>query len=133
MPAEADAIIQIEDTQLLDSYPDGREKEIKLLRAPERGEDIREPGSDIRFGETLFLHENPLSAAEIALAASCGQLMDDLPKVRVAVISTGDELVQPGASLLDGQVTTIYLGSNKIHAYSNGTCTDRFTTRIRLC
>lgn len=75
-----------------------------LLRAPEPEEDIRNIGSDIRFGEKLFLHENPLGAAEIALAASCGQLLEEAPKLSVAVISTGDELVQPGSSLLDGQI-----------------------------
>lgn len=104
MPTEADAVIQIEDTELISSHADGKEKEVKLLRAPEKGEDIREIGTDIRFGEKLFLNENPLGAAEIALAASCGQIVDELPKLRVAVISTGDELVQPGASLLDGQI-----------------------------
>lgn len=104
MPSEADAIIQIEDTQLVTSHEDGREKEIILLRAPEEGEDIREIGSDIRNGEHLFWNENPLGPGETALAASCGYSLDELPKVRVAIISTGDELVQPGASLLDGQI-----------------------------
>lgn len=104
MPTDADAVIQVEDTELIASHEDGREMEVKLLRAPELGEDIRDIGSDIRFGEKLFLLENPLSPAEIALAASCGQLLEEAPKLRVAVISTGDELVQPGSSLLDGQI-----------------------------
>lgn len=97
-------MIQIEDTELMSSHKDGSEKEVKLKRAPENNEDIREIGSDIRFGENLFLNENPLGAAEIALAASCGQVVEELPKIRVAVISTGDELVAPGSSLLDGQI-----------------------------
>lgn len=104
LPSEADAIIQIEDTQLIASHEDGKEKIVKLLRAPEKDEDIREIGSDIRFGENLFHTENPLGAAEISLAASCGQIIEELPKPRVAIISTGDELVQPGSSLLDGQI-----------------------------
>lgn len=104
LPKEADAVIQIEDTELISSHDNGEEKEVKLLRAPEKGEDIRGVGTDIRFGEKLFVNENPLGAAEIALAASCGQIVEELPKIRVAIISTGDELVQPGSSLLDGQV-----------------------------
>lgn len=104
LPTDADAVIQIEDTELVASHKDGREKEVKLLRAPEANEDIREIGTDIRFGEKLFLNENPLGAAEIALAASCGQIVEEVPKIRVAIISTGDELVQPGSSLLDGQI-----------------------------
>jgi molybdopterin molybdotransferase len=91
VPAGADAVVMQEDVAVLD---DGR-AQIKV--SPTAGQWIRRRGEDVARGAVVLQRGQRLSPAELGLAASIG--FDRLPvsrRVRVALLSTGDELVMPG-------------------------------------
>jgi molybdopterin molybdotransferase len=91
VPQGADAIVMQEDTQTL---PDGR---VQIERVPSDGQWIRRSGEDITRGTTVLARGLRLGPAAQGLAASIGR---DTVRVarrpRVALFSTGDELVMPG-------------------------------------
>jgi putative molybdopterin biosynthesis protein len=94
VPRGADAIVMIEHTD-----PDGTEH-VLVRRALVPGLNIGFAGSDIAMGETLLRHGERIGSREIGILAACG--LASVPvyrRPRVAVLSTGDELVQPGAPL----------------------------------
>ena len=98
VPDGADAVVIQEDTQRDGAHVVVREG------APEAGH-IRTRGFDFREGDTLLGTGRRLGPREISLAAAMGH-----PEVsvrrrpRIAIISTGDELVQPGTRLGPGQI-----------------------------
>lgn len=92
VPAGADAIVMQEDCEVLE---DGR---VRIKTQPKAGQWIRRSGEDIRQGATVIEAGVRLTPAHLGLAASMG--FASLPvarKPRVAMFSTGDELVMPGA------------------------------------
>ena len=92
VPEGADAIVMQEDTEALE---DGR---VRILRVPSEGQWIRRSGEDITRGSTVLARGTRLGPAAQGLAASIGR--DHLQvarRPRVALFSTGDELVMPGA------------------------------------
>lgn len=91
VPAGADAIVMQEDCEVLE---DGR---VRIKTQPKAGQWIRRSGEDIRQGATVIEAGVRLTPAHLGLAASMG--FASLPvarKPRVAMFSTGDELVMPG-------------------------------------
>jgi len=73
---------------------------VTILKLPEKGSNIREQGSNIKYGSSLLPKHTRLGAAEMGLLASIGcQQVDVLRRVRVAVFSTGDELREADSSL----------------------------------
>lgn len=91
VPQGADAIVMQEDCDVLD---DGR---VRVKARPEAGQWIRRSGEDIRRGATVIAAGTRLSPAELGLAASIGLArLTVARKPRVALFSTGDELVMPG-------------------------------------
>lgn len=91
VPEGADAIVMQEDTETLD---DGR---VRIMRVPAEGQWIRRSGEDITRGSTVLARGTRLGPAAQGLAASIGR--DKLRvarRPRVALFSTGDELVMPG-------------------------------------
>src|SRR4051812_21266298 len=94
VPRGADAVVMVEHTQ-----PAG-EGRIEIRRAASPGQFVSYAGSDIARGEALLRAGTMIGSREIGMLAACG--IDQVPvarKPRVAVISTGDELVQPGLPL----------------------------------
>ncbi|GAA1930343.1 molybdopterin molybdotransferase MoeA [Microbacterium aoyamense] len=103
VPSTADAIVPFEDTAggLEDSLG-----EIVVLRAPRAlGAHIRRRGADAVVGDVLLAAGHVLNARQLAAAAAAG--IDDVvvsTRPRVAVVSTGSELVRPGEPLAHGQI-----------------------------
>ena len=99
LPRGADAVVMIEQTQ-----PVGDEA-IELRRPATPGQFISYAGSDMARGETLVRAGTLISAREIGMLAACGiAALDVIAPPRVAILSTGDELVQPGAALGPAQI-----------------------------
>jgi molybdopterin molybdotransferase len=91
VPAGADAIVMQEDVEPLE---DGR---VRIQRVPSRGQWIRASGEDITRGSTVLARGVRLGPAALGLAASIGRARLQLARrPRVALFSTGDELVMPG-------------------------------------
>jgi putative molybdopterin biosynthesis protein len=93
IPRGADAVVMIEHTE-----PEG--DGIAVARAVAPGAHVSFAGSDIARGQTLLRKGTVIGAREVAMLAAVG--LDRAPvwrRPRVAVLSTGDELVQPGQPL----------------------------------
>ncbi|MGD9766297.1 MAG: molybdopterin biosynthesis protein [Pseudolabrys sp.] len=96
IPRGADAVVMVEHTDLLD---DDRPA-IALYRPAAPGQFIAYAGSDIARGETLLRKGARIGSREIGIVAACGlDRLDVVRRPRVAVLSTGDELVPPGQPL----------------------------------
>ena len=96
IPRGADAVVMIEHTELIG---EGAPR-IELRRAAAPGQFVSYAGSDIARGETLLRRGARIGAREIGMLAACGLAsVDVVRKPKVAVLSTGDELVPPGQPL----------------------------------
>jgi putative molybdopterin biosynthesis protein len=96
LPRGADAVVMIEHTKLIDADPPA----IELHRAAMPGQFVSYAGSDIARGETLLRRGTRIGSREIGMLAACGLArVDVVRRPKVAVLSTGDELVAPGEKL----------------------------------
>jgi putative molybdopterin biosynthesis protein len=96
IPRGANAVIMIEQTELIE---EGRLR-LEVRRAALPGQFISFAGSDIARGETLLRRGTEIGAREIGMLAACGlDRIDVVRRPKVAVLSTGDELVEPGKPL----------------------------------
>ncbi|HLN09842.1 MAG TPA: molybdopterin biosynthesis protein [Xanthobacteraceae bacterium] len=102
IPRGADAVVMIEHTDLVEAA-DGPAIDIRRAVAP--GQFIAYAGSDIARGETLLRRGARVGSREIGMLAACGlAAIEVVRRPRVAVLSTGDELVEPGQPLRPGAV-----------------------------
>jgi molybdopterin molybdotransferase len=89
MPQGADAVVMVE-------YTEETAGEMRLLDSVESGQDVRPAGQDLAAGETALNAGVSLGAPEIGMLASVGcSRVPVYRRPRVAVLSTGDELVDP--------------------------------------
>ena len=94
VPRGADAVVMVEHTQ-----PVGH-RAIEVRRAASPGQHVSYAGSDIARGEALLRAGSMIGSREIGILAACGIAQVPVARrPRVAVLSTGDELVQPGQPL----------------------------------
>jgi molybdenum cofactor synthesis domain-containing protein len=99
LPRGADAIVMVEHSQ-----PAGL-RAIEIRRAASPGQFVSYAGSDIARGEVLLRAGIVIGSREIGMLAACGIAQVSVARrPRVAVISTGDELVQPGQSLRPAEI-----------------------------
>jgi putative molybdopterin biosynthesis protein len=97
IPRGADAIVMIEHTELIE---DDAAPAIDVRRAVGSGQFVSYAGSDIARGETLLRKGTRIGSREIGMLAACGlSEIGVVRRPRVAVLSTGDELVEPGQPL----------------------------------
>jgi molybdopterin molybdotransferase len=93
VPAGADAVVMQEDCEPVAS----REGFVRVLQIPKPGQWIRRAGEDVTRGATVLSKGERLAPAALGLAASIGMnVLQVAKKPRVALFSTGDELVMPG-------------------------------------
>ena len=98
MPDGADTVVRVEDT-------DNRSDVVTITAATPKGLSVRQAGEDLRKGETILTSGTVVRAAEIGLLASVGKAMVRVFKrARVAVLSTGDEIVDVDAPIARGQI-----------------------------
>jgi putative molybdopterin biosynthesis protein len=96
IPRGADAVVMIEYTELLEAEMSS----IEVRRVAGPGQFVSFAGSDIARGETLLRRGVRIGSREIGMLAACGlSQVDVVRKPKVAVLSTGDELIAPGAPL----------------------------------
>jgi molybdopterin molybdotransferase/putative molybdopterin biosynthesis protein len=96
IPRGADAVVMIEQTELIE---DGSPR-IELRRTAAPGQFVSFAGSDIARGETLLRRGTRVGAREIGMLAACGlDRVEVVRRPKVAVLSTGDELIEPGKPL----------------------------------
>jgi putative molybdopterin biosynthesis protein len=94
LPRGADAIVMVEYTQPAEGGA------IEVRRAVSPGQFVSTAGSDMARGEVVLRAGSVIGAREIGILAACGTPQVTVArKLRVAVLSTGDELVQPGEPL----------------------------------
>jgi putative molybdopterin biosynthesis protein len=96
IPRGADAVVMVEQTELLEQGTG----QIEIRRAASPGQYISYAGSDIARGETLLRRGARIGSREIGMLAACGLAeVEVVRRPKVAVLSTGDELVAPGSPL----------------------------------
>jgi len=92
IPAGADAVVMQEDCELL-----GAGQLVRVNRVPVAGQWIRRAGEDVAMGATVLAAGTRLGPAALGMAASVGLAsLAVARRPRVALFSTGDELVMPG-------------------------------------
>lgn len=98
LPEGVDTVVLDEDVRVGDGHV--------AFRGPlKRGANTRKAGEDVRQGEAALSAGRVLTPADLALAAAVGHGAIAVRKrLRVAVLSTGDEIVEPGAQAAEGQI-----------------------------
>ncbi|MCC4598707.1 molybdopterin molybdotransferase MoeA [Xanthomonas melonis] len=98
LPAGADTVVPKEDTEQRDGT-------VVIRSAPSAGAAVRLAGSDVRAGDLVIQAGQVLTPARIGLAAALGlSRLTVAPRPTIAVLATGDELVEPGMPLGPGQI-----------------------------
>jgi molybdopterin molybdotransferase len=98
LPEGADTVVQVEHT-------DGSDTRVQIYRAPHRGSNLRRRGEDIRQGDCVLAAQTFLRPAELGVLASLGKaqvLVYQRP--RVAILATGDEIIDPGEPDTQGKI-----------------------------
>lgn len=102
IPDGADAVVMLEDTQAV------AEDEVELLKAAAAGQNVLMPGEDVQAGEVVIGPGSLLRAQEIGGLMALGFTEIEVArKPRVAILSTGDEVVPPEVEPSFGQVRDV--------------------------
>lgn len=115
LPPSADAVVMVEETRELP----GELLEVAGSVAP--GENVAQVGDDVRRGSLVLPRGRILGPPDVGILAGIGRV--EIPvyrRVRVAILSTGDELVEPGFPPGPGQVRNINQYSLMAHAQALG-------------
>jgi molybdopterin molybdotransferase len=89
LPDGADAVVMFEDTREENGY-------VEILAVSRIGDHVQAPGVDAKRDQMVLRAGRPLGSAEIGMLASVGRTRVAVhPRPRVAVLATGDEVVEP--------------------------------------
>lgn len=101
LPLGADAVVMQEDCTLIEPSSPGPHHgsaQVRLAQPPTSGQWIRRAGEDVARGQVVLRQGQRLGPAAVGLAASVGMAeLEVARRPRVALFSTGDELVMPGS------------------------------------
>ncbi len=98
IPAGADAVVMVEDT-------DAGKDEVKVFRPAHAGENVSRQGSDLRRGSIVVAEGERLSPAKVGALAAVGfDRATVYARPRVALFTTGDEVIDLGGAIRPGQV-----------------------------
>ncbi|WP_345441183.1 molybdotransferase-like divisome protein Glp [Actinoallomurus vinaceus] len=98
LPGGADAIVPVE-------WTDGGTAKVTIRRSATPGHYIRRAGEDVTAGQTVLPAGTRLGPAQIGMLAAVGRARVLVrPRPRVAVLSTGSELIEPGRPVGPGQI-----------------------------
>ncbi len=104
LPPGADAVVMVERSERLGTDSSGIER-VRLSESVAAGTAVRAAGDDVMIGEELFLAGTQITPAiQGVLASVNARQVQVFPRVKVAVLSTGDELISDGSPLLPGQI-----------------------------
>lgn len=99
IPSGADAVVMIEDATVLSA------NRVQINKPVRVGEAIRKIGEDVRAGDVVFKSGALINSAGVGVLAGINaRKVLSYPKLRVAMLSTGDELVIDGSELKPGQI-----------------------------
>ena len=102
VPAGADAVVMVEDTEAVATDEGDR---VRILRPAMPGDAVRPAGSDVPAGTVVLPAGTEIEPAHLGVLASIGALTVTVrPRPRVGVLSTGDELVEGDGPLAPGQI-----------------------------
>jgi molybdenum cofactor synthesis domain-containing protein len=108
MPRGADAVVMVERTRRVKVARDGPDRGrdlVDVLASVEAGTSIRSAGDDVGPGDEVLTAGTVVGPAHLGVLASIGcTSVVVVPRLRVGVLSTGDELVEGGRRLLPGQI-----------------------------
>ena len=100
IPKGADAIIMVEDTSGFSN-----DKSVQIMIEAKVGQHIRKMGEEINEGDILIKKGTIISTSEMGVCASSGYgELTVSKKPKVAIFATGNELVEPGKNLKEGEI-----------------------------
>ena len=99
LPAGADAVVMVEESAKADAGT------IDIFAAAAAGQNIGKRGADIRAGDRVIASGDSVTPGRVGALAAIGCVdVEVFAKPRVAILSTGNEVVEPGERLLDGHI-----------------------------
>ncbi|MFC2063665.1 gephyrin-like molybdotransferase Glp [Chloroflexota bacterium] len=102
LPKKSDAVVMVEDSERIN------EKEVEVYKAVSHGENVLNPGEDVKAGEIVIKSGTMIRSAEIAGLMALGIVsIPVVKKPRIAIISSGDEIVPPNMEIKDGLVRDV--------------------------
>ena len=98
LPEGADAVVMFEDTE-------SEKDEVKIFRSVKQGRNVSFSGEDVKKGEKVLPRGTFIRPAEVGMLASLNkEEVCVVKKPKVAIISTGSELTEPGDALKEGKI-----------------------------